>query len=205
MSNFAKKNNHDIVVVDFDNVTEKGLKKLISALKSAGAPVTDVEASNKKVRKDSLFVKKAKLHFENGQAMTLFIGDQGDIYQMTLNSTKQPIPSVKNERQLAKEMAKLLDRNQAKFDKAQARKAKKAIAKDTSDNKPASRSVAKRLEEAKTTLKDVQADHTDTQSTLTKTKKQLTDSQARISELQAELATETAETKELEKQLEELQ
>lgn len=200
-SRFAKDQSHGYVVVDFDNVTEKGLKKLITALKSAGSPVTDVEASNKKSRRDGEQVKKAKFFFENGQTMTLFIGDAGDIFQMQLNATKQPIPSVKNERQLAKEMTRLLDRNQTKFDKAVARKAAKAI-KDTSSTAPASRSIGKRLEEANQALSVANANHANAQAARDSAQAEVDSKRQALEALEAELKAERQETKELEKQVE---
>ncbi|HCG7330464.1 hypothetical protein P3551_21140 [Vibrio parahaemolyticus] len=202
-SRFAKDQSHSYVVVDFDNVTENGLKKLINALKSAGVVVTDVEAPNRKIRKDGEQVKKAKFFFENGQSMTLFIGDSGDIFQMTLNATKQPIPSVKNERELAKEMARLMERNQSKFDKAIARKAANAV-KDTSATKPASRSIAKRLEEANEAVATASGNHLNALGARDAAKTSLENKQRELSELEKKLKAELVETKELEQQVEAL-
>jgi hypothetical protein len=202
LSNFAAKSDHGYAVVDFDNVTERGLKKLIAALKRAGSPVVDVEATNKKSRRDGLFVKKAKLYFENGQSMTLFVGDQGDVYQMTLNATKQPIPSVKNHTGLAKEMHRLMVRNQKKFDKAQARKAKAAL-KDTSGIKPASRSIAKRIEEVNASLAVAQENNSTVSNQLALMNNELEQQRATISELETTLKAEKQETKDLESQIKE--
>lgn len=202
-SRFAKDQSHNYVVVDFDNVTERGLKKLISALKSAGATVTDIEAPNRKMRKDGEQVKKAKFFFENGQSMTLFIGDAGDIFQMTLNATKQPIPSVKDERHLAKEMVRLMERNQAKFDKAIARKAAKAV-KDTSATKPASRSLSKRLEEANQALDAAQDNHSNAKEAHERTKDELNQANQKAQQLDELLAKELDETQALEQQVEAL-
>ncbi|MFH4456502.1 defense against restriction DarA-related protein [Vibrio diabolicus] len=200
-SKFALDQSHNYVVVDFDNVTERGLKSLITALKQAGATVTDVEASNKKTRRDGETVKRAKLFFDNGQSMTLFVGDEGDIYQMTLNNTKQPIPSVKNERELAREMVRLMERNQSKFDKQVARKAAQAV-KDTSDIQPATRSIAKRLEEAKAAEQVAQSNYTNALAARDSVRTKLEEDQRRVADLEAALEQEKQETKELEAQLE---
>ncbi|UTZ44616.1 hypothetical protein [Vibrio campbellii] len=202
-SRFAKDQSHNYVVVDFDNVTERGLKKLISALKSAGAAVTDIEAPNRKMRKDGEQVKKAKFFFENGQSMTLFIGDAGDIFQMTLNATKQPLPSVNNERKLATEMVRLMERNQSKFDKEVARKAAKAV-KDTSATKPASRSITKRLEEANEALATASSNHLNATNARDTAKAHLETRQAELAELESTLEAELVETKELEQKVEAL-
>lgn len=200
-SRFAKDQSHNYVVVDFDNVTEKGLKKLINALKTAGAAVTDIEAPNRKIRKDGEQVKKAKFFFENGQSMTLFIGDIGDIYQMTLNAAKQPIPSVNSESQLAKEMVRLMDRNQSKFNKATARKAAQAV-KDTSNTKPASRSIAKRLKETNEAVTTANSNHQNALNARDAAKISLEKSQNELAELEQTLSNELVETKDLEAQVE---
>lgn len=201
---FASRQNHGYVVVDYDNVTERGLKSLVDALKRAGEPVTDIQADNKPKRKDSQRVKQAKFFFENGQTMTLFIGSEGDIYQLQLNSTKQPLPDATSERELAKDMTNMLNRNQAKFDKQQARKANKAV-KDTSTSKPLTRSVSKRLDEAKASLSALQENQSAITSSLEAANTQSASMDSEIERLTAELAAEKAETKDLEKQIEEAQ
>lgn len=204
MSNlFASRQNHDYVVVDFDNVTERGFKSLIAALKRAGAIVNDVQADNKPKRKDAQLVKQAKFFFDNGQTITLFVGSEGDVYQLQLNSTKQPLPSATSERDLAKSMAAMMDRNQKKFDKQLARKTAKSV-KDTSSSKPLTRSLSKRLSEAQSALSATQANHQAIQEALSKANQQSSDLDGQISQLEATLQTEKAETKALEKQVEEL-
>lgn len=201
MSNFSKKQNHAYVVVDFDSVNERGLKKLITALKREGFEVVDLAATNKRTRRDGVPVKSAKFMFDNGQSMTLYIGSEGDIFQMTLNTTKQPIPSVSSERELAKEMGRLMQRNQAKFDKQQARKAKKVI-KDTSGKKPLTRSLAARVKEAKSALSDVTENHTALSTALSAATEQLTELEQQSEALKLQLDAEKKETKELEQLLE---
>lgn len=136
--------------------------------------------------------------------MTLFIGDHGDIFQMTLNATKQPIPSVKSERELAKEMTRLMERNQAKFNKAQERKAAKVVI-DTSDTKPASRSLSKRIEEANAAVQAAQANFDASTHGIQSLRQQTQDKQSRVAELESTLAAEKQETKELEAQIEALE
>ena len=133
--------------------------------------------------------------------MTLFVGDEGDIFQMTLNNTKQPIPSVKNERELAREMVRLMERNQIKFDKQVARKAAQVV-KDTSNTQPATRSIAKRLEEAKAAEQVAQSNYTNALAARDSVHTKLEDDQRRVADLEEALEQEKQETKELEAQLE---
>ncbi|EGQ9764665.1 MULTISPECIES: hypothetical protein [Vibrio] len=200
---FASRQSQGYVVVDFNDVTERGLKSLITELKRAGEPVNDVQADNKARRKDMQQVKQAKFYFENGQSMTLFIGSEGDVYQLQLNSTKQPLPDATSDRELARDMANMLKRNQAKFDKQLARKANKAI-KDTSNSKPLTRSVSKRLEEAKSSISALQENQQAVVTSLNAASKQSASMDEEIARLSETLAAEKTETQELEKQLEEV-
>ncbi|MGI3093898.1 hypothetical protein ACRTEP_20920 [Vibrio diabolicus] len=200
---FASRQSQGYVVVDFNDVTERGLKSLITELKRAGEPVNDVQADNKARRKDMQQVKQAKFYFENGQSMTLFIGSEGDVYQLQLNSTKQPLPDATSDRELARDMASMLKRNQAKFDKQLARKANKAI-KDTSNSKPLTRSVSKRLEEAKSSISALQENQQAVVTSLNAASQQSASMDEEITRLSETLAAEKTETQELEKQLEEV-
>ncbi|MCS0235853.1 hypothetical protein NDJ81_00505 [Vibrio alginolyticus] len=200
---FASRQSQGYVVVDFNDVTERGLKSLITELKRAGEPVNDVQADNKARRKDMQQVKQAKFYFENGQSMTLFIGSEGDVYQLQLNSTKQPLPDATSDRELARDMASMLKRNQAKFDKQLARKANKAI-KDTSSSKPLTRSVSKRLEEAKSSISALQENQQAIVTSLNAASQKSASMDEEITRLSETLAAEKTETQELEKQLEEV-
>ncbi|EOX4795154.1 hypothetical protein ACI2RL_002913 [Vibrio alginolyticus] len=200
---FASRQSQGYVVVDFNDVTERGLKSLITELKRAGESVNDVQADNKARRKDMQQVKQAKFYFENGQSMTLFIGSEGDVYQLQLNSTKQPLPDATSDRELARDMANMLKRNQAKFDKQLARKANKAI-KDTSNSKPLTRSVSKRLEEAKSSISALQENQQAVVTSLNAASQKSASMDEEIARLSETLAAEKTETQELEKQLEEV-
>lgn len=199
MSNLYAKKSGNYVVVDFDNVTAKGLKSLLDALKRDGETVAEVEATNRKTKKDGLYIKRAKLVFENGQVITLFIGDQGDIYQMTMNGTRQPVPDATTERALAKELVTRLRKNQDKFDKSQLKKA--ARVKSTATNKPISRSLKARVTEARQQLSQLNSQVTDFNSTLSQRQGELSVAQSDEAKLRAQLDAEKADTKQLKEQL----
>lgn len=199
MSNLYAKKSGNYVVVDFDNVTAKGLKGLLDDLKRGGQPVSEVEATNRKTKKDGLYIKRAKLVFENGQAITLFIGDQGDIYQMTMNGTRQPVPDATNEQGLAKELVTRLKKNQDKFDKSQLKKADRV--KLTATNKPVSRSLKARVTEAKQQLSQLNSQVADFNSALSQKQGELSVVQSDESKLRALLDAEKADTKQLKEQL----
>lgn len=201
MSNLYALKSGNYVVVDFDNVTEKGLKPLIDGLKRAGQTVESVEATNRKTRRDGLYVKKAKLVFENGQSITLFIGDQGDIYQMTVNGKKHPVPSVKSERELSRELAKILESGQARFDKSQQKKA--GNVKSTAASKPITRSLKKRAEEARSQIAELNTRKAEINETLSAKRSTLSDLSGEVERLKAKLEAEKAETSQLKQQINE--
>lgn len=199
MNNLHAKRHNDYVVVDFDNVTERGLKKLTDQLNKSGAKVSSVEANNRKSRKDGLFVKRAKLNFENGQAITLSIGDQGDIYQMTLNGAKQPVPDAKNERDLAKNLSNTLEKNQKKFDKSLFKKMKKPKPTGT---KPLRQTLTTRAAASAERIQQLEQNKEQLNTSLGERTDALTEQQSQIEQLNSTLQSEYQESRELEKQLE---
>lgn len=137
--------------LDFSNVTEAGLKDLITSFNKAKAKVVETIASNRKAKKDGLFQKRAQFIFENGQSVTVTVGEQGDIVQTKLNTTVIPVSDSGTIDAYAKDVVMTMDKNQVSFEKALARKAAAAI-KDTSDVKPASRPLAARIAEVQSAI-----------------------------------------------------
>jgi vacuolar-type H+-ATPase subunit I/STV1 len=133
--------------VDFDNATERGLKPLIKAFEKAGAVIAETVADNTSKRQDGQLQKKAQFIFNNGQSIVVLIADTGDITQTKLNSTIVPVRDLSSIDNYARELANLMSNQQARFDKALARKAA-AVIKDTSNVKPATRSFNARIVEA---------------------------------------------------------
>lgn len=148
MSELFSKNGRRYMTLDYDNLTESGIKELTQAFAKEKEKVVEVIASNRKAKKDGQFQKKIQLIFENGQAITITVGEQGDIAQTKLNATVIPIQSAPTVKAYARDVTIAMARNQLKFEKALARKAAAAI-KDTSNVKPANRSLDARIQEAK--------------------------------------------------------
>lgn len=141
------KNKQKYFTLDYDNLTERGLRDLIKAFSIAGADIVEVVASDRAKRVNGEEQKTVQLIFDNGQSVTVVVGPLGDIAQTKLNSSIAPISQAKSAADYARDVVTAMERNQDKFDKALARKAASAI-KDTSDVKPASRSLAARIKEA---------------------------------------------------------
>lgn len=189
----------DYVVVDYDNVTEVGLKDLIKQLNKNGAQVESTIANNRKVKKDEQYVKRAQFVFTSGQSATVFIGDSGDIYQLVVNGKKTPLPNASNVSQFAKGLVNILQRGQEKFNASKLAKVKKAT--NTAISKPLTRSLKKRAEEASLfiqVLKNQQDQLSQTQQLLNSDLASLSSEEDRLI---AVLEQEKKETKDLKLQL----
>lgn len=186
--------------LDFGNVTEKGLKQLIDAFRKAGQKVVSVEATNRTVKKDRLATKKFALRFENGQAVTCSVGDQGDIIETKLNATVLPVKAMDNMNSYAREVTQKMQANQARFDKSLARQTKAAV--DTSAKKPAGRTIQARLIEAGIANASASQDAELAKSKLAEAEAAGARSKTNIEDVRKRLDVERATTNELLKQIE---
>ncbi|MEC6832940.1 hypothetical protein VXS06_14330 [Photobacterium toruni] len=189
-------------VVDFDNVTEKGLKELITAIKHNGLDIESVEANNRKLKRDGFLIKKAKLNFAGGQSSTLFAGENGDLFQLIINGKKTPLPNVNSLNAFAKGLVDLINRGQEAFDKSAAKKA--ARIPNTSNDKPISRSLKKRAEEATKYISTLNDNKQTASNALAAIQSQKSNTDSLEQQKMAELALEKADTAKLKEQLVEL-
>lgn len=135
------------LVLDFNNLSEKGLRKLIEEFKKKEQVLVDLQSDNRTTRKDRQLIKKFIMFFNSGQSVTVSVNETGDIVQTKLNSTIMPVNSPKNEREYASDVTKLIERNQARFEESLAAKAQRAI-KDTSRKRTAKKTATQLLNEA---------------------------------------------------------
>ena len=135
------------LVLDFNELTEIGLKKLIAAFEVEGHKVIDFHLG-RVTTKDRERIKPFTLYFDNGQSVKVFVNVTGDIVKVMMNSTAIPIQSPRDERDFAKDVSRKLERNQKRFDKSLAQKAQRAI-KDSSVKRTAVKTAVQRLNEAK--------------------------------------------------------
>ncbi|MCG7545421.1 hypothetical protein MHM93_14665 [Pseudoalteromonas sp. MM17-2] len=133
--------------LDFYDLTEQGLRKLIRAFRSEGQNTTEFQEPSRAVRQDGQRIKAFKLFFDSGQSITVTVNETGDIVKTKLNSTVIPVDGKRSERDYAKDVANKIQRNQESFEKSLARKAARAI-KNESNNRKASKTLMRRIEEA---------------------------------------------------------
>lgn len=188
--------------LDFANVTEKGLKKLISAFEKNDCSVANVDATNRTTKKDGLATKKVVLTFENGQSVTITLGDQGDVIETKLNATVLPVKDLSTVEKYAKEVSGKVAANQQRFDDSLAKKAKKVV--DTSDKKPASRTIEARLVEAKGAQATAQENVNRLKSAIATAQNSKTTADSKLDALKKELDVERATTNRLIEEIEHL-
>lgn len=114
---------------------DKALKKIAQLMGRAGQSVVSSEFSQKPKRTANITYREAYLTLASGQQVTLRVTATGDIYQVLLNSSVVPLKEHTDTDKAVSEIAGLAEKNQAAFQKAQARKAV-ALPKGMSTPKP---------------------------------------------------------------------
>lgn len=114
---------------------DKALTKISTLMGRAGQPVVAHELNPKAKRSSDTTYREAYLTLASGQQVTLRVNSTGDIYQVLLNSAVQPLKEHTDTDKAVVEIAGLAQKNQAKFQKAQARRAV-ALPKGMSTPKP---------------------------------------------------------------------
>ncbi|RAU45266.1 odaE [Pseudocitrobacter sp. RIT415] len=201
-NSLSSKNGKNYAQVNFDQVTEKGLKPFIDALKKSGLTVENVTASNRASKKNGLSVKTASLRFVDGQELQAEINDSGDFSGFKLNG--KPIPAVHADTfsKIADSLATTVKQNAKKFSDSLAKKAKRVI--DTSSTRPAVKSNVQRLKEAKDRRDELTKNVNSLQQTVDTVTKQKSDLSRRVEDAQTRLATAKAVTVQLQDQLNKL-
>ncbi|MDG9809431.1 MULTISPECIES: hypothetical protein [Pseudomonas] len=99
------------------------LKKVKQLMIRAGQAVAGAEFVDKPRRTNGITYREAVLTLASGQLVTLRVTASGDIYQVLLNSSVVPIKAHNDTAAAVAEIAAMAEKNQAAFQKAQARKA----------------------------------------------------------------------------------
>jgi len=195
-------NKQQHVTFEYDNFSERGLSKFLRMIATAGAGVASVTASNRKIKKDGLYTKKATFFFEGGQRAEVVIGDAGDVVSLKINGKATPFKG-KSQKDFAKSIVALVDRGQAAFDKSLAKKLKNV--KATSSVRLAATPIKKKIEEATKELVDAEENQQKAQAELDAINARIEQRENTISTKQSEFDQAKAFTAELRQQLAELE
>ena len=111
--------------LDFSNAqaAAKALKKVSTIMIRAGQPVVSSEFIDKARRVAGVTYREASLTVASGQIVVLRVNATGDIFQVLLNGSVQPMKNQTDSDKAVMEIAGLLEGGQVAFQKAQARKA----------------------------------------------------------------------------------
>ena len=197
------RNKRQYFTLDFSNVTERGLQPLIKAITKTGQQVVEVNATNRTAKRAGLATKSAKVILASGQTVTVRIGQDGDIAQTLLGRTVIPVQAARTADDWAKDTVKHVQANQARFDKALARRLK--TAKDTSEVKPASRSLKARTAEATTARNTERTNVESLQAQISKKETVITEKSTRFDHVKSSLETARAEGNSLMSEIAELE
>lgn len=188
--------------VDFDQINEKGLKSLITAINKTGTTVLEVESSNRATTKDGVKVKTAKLVLQDGQMLTIQVNDTGDISSVKLNGRVIPNAQSPDIKSLGAVMGRAAHNNTQKFRKSLAAKAKRVA--NPVDKKPAVKSSFQQLQEAKARNAQVTQNYRSIQNQVAVNQQNITDLRGRMDKETARLNNARAKNIELKTRLKNL-
>ena len=109
-------------VLDFQNLNEKGLAKLVTAVKQAGTEIAEVIPAGPARKKDGVAMKQFSLVDLAGQTMTFNVTDSGDISGVTLNGKVIPESPPTSLKDMATKIAKNFEKTEVSFQASLARK-----------------------------------------------------------------------------------
>jgi ribosomal protein S19E (S16A) len=160
--------------LDFTSASaaEGALKKVKQWMVRGGQPVVATEFNDKPKRTNNMTYREASLTLASGQLITLRVNATGDIFQALLNKSVVPIKNHDDMAKAVGELASLADKNQAAFQKAQAR-VKVALPPGLSTPKP---KIAEVMQQRVTALDNQIADRKATVADLQQKLGAMTDS-----------------------------
>jgi uncharacterized protein (DUF3084 family) len=191
------------VKLNFDRMTESGLKPLTKKLEGHGLKITDIKATNRPKRESGFLTKAAMFEFDTGQKLMVRVKADGTVFQVKLNNRVIPIRHVDDMGKAVKEIVDAVQDNARAFVKARERRlAKKKLQID----KPAPiRTTRKeKIEQQEAALKELQSEADGIQERISATTTTLSEKTGRVEELQAELQTLQERGTTLEQQLKEM-
>lgn len=189
-------------MVDFDQVNEKGLKGLITAINKTGVKVLEVDSSNRATTKDGVKVKTAKIVLQDGQVLSIQVNDTGDISSVKLNGRAIPNAQSPDVKTLGAVMGRAAMNNSQKFIKSLAAKAKRVA--NPVEKKPAVKSSFQQLQEAKNRNSQVTQNYRSIQNQVAVNQQAITDLRAKKDKETARLNNAMATNIELKTRLKQL-
>lgn len=193
------KNNQQYAVLNFEQINEKGLKSLITAINKAGPDVASVESTNKATKKDGIPVKSVTLNLEDQQKVELQVNDTGDVSGFTLNGKKMPLPHAKTVAAMGQIIGRAAEQAAPAFAKSLAKKVASTTRKLTA--RPQVKSNVQRLAEAKKLTAEKQSQVETLRKTIGEEQTRQAGVRSQLDQEKARLESERALTRQLKTQI----
>jgi len=197
-------------VLDFQNLNDKGLAGLVTALKQAGAEIAEVIPAGPARKKDGVAMKQFSLVDMAGQIMAFNVIESGDVSGVTLNGKVFPETHPTSLKDFAGKIAAGFEKTEQSFMASLARKVAKQARIDTDNeqkknNKTAVKTQGQRLVEATEKLKSAQNALKDLNDTVTTRQAAQSDILKQLAEVRSQLQIEVTTTSRLKYQIKALQ
>ena len=191
------------VLLNFDELNEKGLAKLKKAIESAGYEVAKITPAGSARKKDGIPTKTFGLTGMDEQVMTVQVNDSGDISGLKLNGKNVPFTHVNSVNDLGRALAALFKKGSTTFQKALARKMARAAnaADDVAAPKKGVKSNVQLLAEVRQERAALKDGISEAQQKVEQLKQTADAAEKSSNEVQTELNQELTLTKQLKEQI----
>jgi hypothetical protein len=195
------------VLLNFDELNEKGLAKLKKAIVTSGYEIAKITGAGTARKKDGVPTKTFNLTGMDEQVMTVQVNDSGDISGLKLNGKNAPFTHVTTIAELGRTLAALFKKGSTAFQKALARKMARAAASkdDTPQPKRGVKSSVQLLAEVRQQRDAYKAGITETKAKADQLTRDANAAQKNADSLQTELNQEQALTRQLKEQIAQLE
>ncbi|MDE1476259.1 hypothetical protein KKJ12_05610 [Xenorhabdus bovienii] len=200
--NLMSQNGKKYTVLNYDQLNEKGLKKLTTALANIDCKIVKLVAADTARKKDGIPTKTFSLHTEDGQEMAIQVNDTGDISAVKLNGKIIPFTSPSSIPDLARQIATAFKAAAPAFASSLAKKLANVTRDEAKKSKlPSVKSNAQRLQEAKEKANSVETDIAQLNSTLSQRQDILSKVQSELESTRTALNSEQATTRQLKEEI----
>ncbi|MGL4639197.1 MAG: hypothetical protein ACRCVX_05635, partial [Shewanella sp.] len=97
--------------LNYGNLTEQNLKELVQGFARNKLVVAETISSNRARKVNGELQKTVQFVFENGQSVTIAVGEQGDVLSTKLNAKVMPINNLATISAYTKEVSDLVIAN----------------------------------------------------------------------------------------------
>lgn len=200
-------NPKNYVLLNFDELNEKGLAKLKKAIVTSGYEIAKITGAGTARKKDGVPTKTFSLTGMDEQVMTVQVNDSGDISGLKLNGKNVPFTHVTTIAELGRTLAALFKKGSTAFQKSLARKMARAAASkdDTQQPKRGVKSSVQLLAEVRQQRDAYKAGITETKAKADQLTRDADAAQKNADSLQTELNQEQALTRQLKEQIAQLE